>query len=70
MTVAQSCAGVQGATASAEEMLEQLEEEVKELTSRVSAVMPREVEQEAEKLRRLQEQVHGQSTHALRPHRL
>jgi hypothetical protein len=38
-------------------MLKHLEIEVKELGDRVNNVMPREVEQESEKLRKLQEEV-------------
>ena len=48
----------QQANSSAEDMLRQLADEVKELQHRVNVVMPREVEQETVKLQRLQEQMY------------
>jgi len=46
----------QSGNATAEDMLRHLESEVKDLGDRVNAVMPREIEQETEKLRKLQEE--------------
>jgi intraflagellar transport protein 81 len=46
----------QSGNATAEDMLRHLEQEVKDLGDRVNAVMPREIEQETEKLRKLQEE--------------
>ena len=48
----------QSANSSAEDMMRQLAEEVKELQHRVNVVMPRELEQETFKLQKLQEQMH------------
>ena len=48
----------QSANSSAEDMMRQLAEEVKELQHRVNVVMPRELEQETFKLQKLQEQMY------------
>ena len=48
----------QSANSSAEDMMRQLADEVKELQHRVNVVMPRELEQETFKLQKLQEQMY------------
>mmetsp|Transcript_53157 Transcript_53157/g.106618 ORF Transcript_53157/g.106618 Transcript_53157/m.106618 type:complete len:689 (+) Transcript_53157:86-2152(+) len=48
----------QTGNASAEQMLNHLEEEVKDLNQRVNTVMPREMEQETAKLAKLQEELY------------